>query len=390
MKTIIILGSLGVIAALTSEGIDLSLCSDDRKYCFDELHGMIRRVGSDEIAPPFGVYSSTGTSTGNLSMGHVGNPEVLNASLAGHSLKLAPECGVEQGGLSCQILSNKTITPTVAPAVTQVVHATPVVESTPVHTVQAVHAVPATPVVEAQVVHATPVVEAAPVQAVPAVQPVHATPVVEAQIVHAAPVVEAAPVQAVHAVQATPVVEAVPAVQPTTVSTIPSADSTTGDDCNDKTVVTSTPTSVCYSKPKKQFVSVKCCKTVHIPVKSKKRKLPCLCADGTPAEPLLSPASSLSPYTDDVLYEPPKKIAATPVTVTSSPTVAAVPVSVTALPASVTGIPTETENAQIYLNSLLNTQNRLNSRIGRMNTSEHDKLIVEQDKKYIIRAAQQL
>ncbi|EIJ87454.1 hypothetical protein NEPAR06_0041 [Nematocida parisii] len=376
MKTIIMLGSLGVIAALTSEGIDLSLCSDDRKYCFDELHGMIRRVGSDEIAPPFGVYSSTGASMGGFSMGQVGNPEVLNTSLAGHSLKLAPECGVEQGGLSCQIISNKTTTPTVAPAVAQVVHATPVVEATPVHTVQAA------PVVEAQVVHATPVVEATPVQAVQAApvveaQVVHATPVVEAQVVHAAPVVEATPVQAV------------PAVQPTTVSTIPSVDSL-GDDCNDKTVVTSTPTSVCYSKPKKRFVSVKCCKTVHIPVKAKKRKLPCLCADGTPAEPLLPSAFSLSRYTDDILYEPPKKIAATPVTVTSSPTISAVPVSVAALPASVTRIPTETENAQIYLNNLLNAQNRLNSRIGRMNTSEHDKLIVEQDKKYIIRAAQQL
>ncbi|KAI5137682.1 hypothetical protein NEAUS07_2106 [Nematocida ausubeli] len=322
MKTIIMLVLLAVVAG-TKEGIDLSLCSDDRTYCYDHIHGMIRHVGSDSIAPPFGVSTQTNDTYGGVAVYSDINPKVTNSfsSLSvvpavkykysmGNKMVAAPECGLEHSAAECKVVSIGAATPTVSKAV---VAGQPYLVSTPSIS---------------------------------------------------------APVEGVK-------------VPPAIVSIPETESSLAVDPCDEAPIVTHTPTKVCYSKPQKKYLTVNCCKTTRIPIKEKKTKIPCICADGTPAARVI-------PEKEPQLEVASGNIAIADTAVTAATSAAHITPAIQIPVQTVNPQVPQLENAHAYMNWALNPQNRSSLIRTPLNTSEEDKLIVEQDRNYIIRASRQL
>lgn len=289
-----------------SEGIDLSLCSSDRLYCFDPITQSIVKVGAHSLSAPFGLSAGESSLTMDESVpeGMSGTVHAAGLIRDRHSagirpmyrigrvssgLRLAPECGVGHDPVSCRVI----------------------------------------PSTEAVAVTRSPVRETA-VAAVTMKEPV------------------------VHSVGAA-----------------------IADPCSDPPIVTQTEDSVCYTKPKKKFMTVQCCKTSKIPVKQNReqeigqsvvnpvvhsvvKKVPCVCADGEKAEAVVYP--SVRREVGEVL-------------------VGLESVLRRVRPVRRLGIP-----EQAYLNELLDKESRIRKNIIELTQSEQDNIVGEQDKMELMRA----
>ncbi|KAI5189147.1 hypothetical protein NEMIN01_0313 [Nematocida minor] len=259
MKSVAFLACLLTVSAY-SVGIDLSMCSPDRMYCFDDITQSIVKVGAHSLTAPFGVsYEEPGSlpfnmhyhsNPANFSQPDTSDREVwqelralqknykrnlkaaarcdvgYNMNKAVHRqmsidnmykrrARLAPECGVDHMAVRCKVI--------------------------------------------------------------PAIHAMHSG-MMQNRVIHA------------HAPMASSVVSPM-------VVRIRGGMGQGGsmgsdgyhDECDERHIVTRTPRAICFTKPKKQFLTVQCCKVSRIPVRGGgARKTPCICADGSPAEPMMS------------------------------------------------------------------------------------------------------
>lgn len=301
MKIIVLLGFLGA-ARTFPKGIDLSLCSADRMYCFDSITQFIVKVGAHELEKPFRDSVQATTGYGSEYGQQVSNPKInvgsgylqalqSNIGQAQGNLRLAPECGVDHASVNCKVLGEETVPAEGGIGLQSSLMSTQQVGSTEPLSVQ-------------------------------------------------------------------------PGIVGQAVSLSGSGLPTSLTDCDDNPIVTQTPSTVCYTKPKKKFLTVQCCKTSKIPIKTEKRQAPCICADGTPAQPL------------------------SPLSLSTSP-LESVGQSALSLRSGESAQSPSLPGSQMYLNSVM-TRNYRKPLTIQLGISENAKIIAEQDRNNIINATQQL
>lgn len=305
MQVSVFLMLLSTVSSL-SEGIDLSLCSADRLYCFDPITQSIVKVGAHSLSSPFGVSNSqTFTAEEEIApekmqgavhaanlirgRGQESIQEMYRIRRPGRGLRLAPECGVDHDPITCRMVSPGSVRET--------------------RNVQLVG------LARKEIVQPEPPI--------------------------AREVLSANPIESI------------------------------SDPCTDPPIVTRTEDSICYTKPKKKYMTVQCCKTSKIPVKQNSEPvtfqgaiehIPCVCPDGRIAEPVVY-SSGIVQGTKEI-----------PVNIDSL-------VQKRILQRGKLSGPTQT-----YLNELLAKENKIRKNIIELTLSEQDNLVGEQDKIALMKA----